>query len=152
MKTISKFLLAFVAIALLGVTASCNKDDNNSDNGGNSGSGYATQIVGVWNVDEVLNDDGQNLYSEGMNMTISISSNGTGLMTAVTSQGLIQGPFSWSVNGNNFRVMVEGVSSPYDYTIVSVSATELVFTSKVLDLPGYAHMQGNFRWHLNKAR
>ena len=150
MKAISKFLVAFVAIALLGVTASCSKDDNNSGNGSSTGgNNYSTLIVGTWSVESVVDENsGQELYSDALDMRVAFRTDGSGVMTYNSGYG----PFSWVISGNTCKVYIEGFNSPYDYTIVSMNATQMVFTSKVLDMPGYNHVQGNFRWTLSKVQ
>lgn len=151
MKMINKIMMAFVAVALLGLSTSCNKDDSNSGSGstGGNANGYSSMIIGTWAVNEVLNDGGQNIYPSALNMKIAFYSGGSGLMT-YSSYGT--GPFSWVISGNTCKVYIQGFDSPYDYTIVSMDATNMVLTSNVLDIPGFNHIQGNFRWTLTKEQ
>lgn len=135
MKTMRKMLMAFVAIATLGLTTACEKDNSEPASGNTDGN-----IVGTWKVDR-LTLNGMAMNTDSLNIAILINEDGTG----VVSRPDATLSFGWSQNGTTLTITPTAFGSSYDYTITLLTATEASITGTVV--PG-TDIQGDVTVHM----
>jgi hypothetical protein len=135
MKTMRKMLMAFVAIATLGLTTACEKDNSEPASGNTDGN-----IVGTWKVDR-LTLNGMAMNTDSLNIAILINEDGTG----VVSRPDATLSFGWNQNGTTLTITPTAFGSSYDYTITLLTATEASITGTVV--PG-TDIQGDVTVHM----
>ena len=135
MKALRKMLMAFVAIATLGLTTACEKDNSEPASGNTDGN-----IVGTWKVDK-MTLNGMAMNTDSLNIAILINEDGTG----VVSRPDATLSFGWSQNGTTLTITPTAFGSSYDYTITLLTATEASITGTVV--PG-TDIQGDVTVHM----
>lgn len=126
---LKKFMMALFAFALMGVTTSCNKDD---DNGGGSND---SRLVGTWQISKVI-AMGQDVTTMIPEVRITLNADGTGVTTIDGHND----SFHWRVGGNSFTVNTgeEEISC----TITNLTQNECTFTSSNMSLPEVGAIPG----------
>lgn len=135
MKALRKMLMAFVAIAALGLTTACEKDNSEPASGNTDGN-----IVGTWKVDK-MTLNGMSMNTDSLNITILVNSDGTG----VVSRPDATLSFAWSQNGTTLTITPTAFGSSFDYTITLLTDTEANIIGTVV--PG-TDMQGDVSVHM----
>lgn len=135
MKALRKMLMAFVAIATLGLTVACEKDNSEPASGNTDGN-----IVGTWKVDR-LTLNGMAMNTDSLNIAILVNSDGTG----VVSRPDATLSFGWSQNGTTLTITPTAFGSSFDYTITLLTDTEASITGTVV--PG-TDIQGDVTVHM----
>lgn len=135
MKALRKMMMAFVAIATLGLTVACEKDNSEPASGNTDGN-----IVGTWKVDR-LTLNGMAMNTDSLNIAILVNEDGTG----VVSRPDATLSFGWSQNGTTLTITPTAFGSSYDYTITLLTATEASITGTVV--PG-TDIQGDVTVHM----
>ena len=135
MKALRKMLMAFVAIATLGLTTACEKDNSEPASGNTDGN-----IVGTWKVDK-MTLNGMSMNTDSLNIAILVNSDGTG----VVSRPDATLSFAWSQNGTSLTITPTAFGSSFDYTITLLTDTEANIIGTVV--PG-TDMQGDVAIHM----
>lgn len=135
MKTMRKMLMAFVAIATLGLTTACEKDNSEPASGNTDGN-----IVGTWKVDK-MTLNGMSMNTDSLDIAILVNSDGTG----VVSRPDATLSFGWSQNGTTLTITPTAFGSSFDYTITLLTDTEASITGTVV--PG-TDIQGDVTVHM----
>lgn len=135
MKALRKMLMAFVAIATLGLTVACEKDNSEPASGNTDGN-----IVGTWKVDK-MTLNGMSMNTDSLDIAILVNSDGTG----VVSRPDATLSFGWSQNGTTLTITPTAFGSSFDYTITLLTATEASITGTVV--PG-TDIQGDVTVHM----
>jgi len=128
-------MMAFVAIATLGLTTACEKDNSEPASGNTDGN-----IVGTWKVDK-MTLNGMSMNTDSLNIAILVNSDGTG----VVSRPDATLSFAWSQNGTTLTITPTAFGSSFDYTITLLTDTEANITGTVV--PG-TDMQGDVSVHM----
>lgn len=131
MKTIKKIMMAMFVMACMGLTVSCNKDNDNGGNGGNDNS-YSAMLVGTWQIDQA-STNGQDITPFLSNIQLSFNANGTGLMN--DGGETHNNDFTWSISGNTITV-VTSHDVHMEFTINNMTATECSFSGAGMELDG----------------
>ena len=144
MKTLRKIMMAMFAIATIGMTVACQKSDSTDDGHGD----INASIVGTWRVDRALLND--NIIPEGqLNLSIVMNENGTGqLVSNGLSLPIEESHFTWSLNGTNLKVKMNGTTEELTYTVTTLTATKCVIQGTVV--PGYPTLTGDVRLDLSR--
>ena len=135
MKALRKMMMAFVAIAALGLTTACEKDNSEPASGNTDGN-----IVGTWKVDK-MTLNGMSMNTDSLNIAILVNSDGTG----VVSRPDATLSFAWSQNGTTLTITPTAFGSSFDYTITLLTDTEANIIGTVV--PG-TDMQGDVSVHM----
>lgn len=135
MKKMRKMMMAFIAIATLGLTVACEKDNSEPASGNTDGN-----IVGTWKVDK-MTLNGMSMNTDSLNIAILVNSDGTG----VVSRPDATLSFGWSQNGTTLTITPTAFGSSFDYTITLLTDTECNLTGTVV--PG-TDMQGDVSVHM----
>lgn len=135
MKALRKMLMAFVAIATLGLTVACEKDNSEPASGNTDGN-----IVGTWKVDK-MTLNGMSMNTDSLDIAILVNSDGTG----VVSRPDATLSFGWSQNGTTLTITPTAFGSSFDYTITLLTDTEASITGTVV--PG-TDIQGDVTVHM----
>jgi hypothetical protein len=135
MKALRKMMMAFVAIATLGLTTACEKDNSEPASGNTDGN-----IVGTWKVDK-MTLNGMSMNTDSLNIAILVNSDGTG----VVSRPDATLSFGWSQNGTTLTITPTAFGSSFDYTITLLTDTEASITGTVV--PG-TDIQGDVTVHM----
>lgn len=136
MKTLRKFMMALFAIACIGMTVSCNKDDNKNNNGGDS-TGGNSMLVGTWNINSLLvngTDMSQMLPND---IQVVLNANGSGTIF----MGNRGEDFHWSATSSTLTID-NGGSENIECAIVSLTNNECVLTSSNMSFPGMGQIPG----------
>ena len=145
MKTLKKMMMAFFVMACMGLTVSCEKDNNNGSEG--DVHGYGALLKGTWKVDKMLYN-GQDVTSYMIHGTVKLTfnENGTGLLN---DNGETQNnEFSWVINGNTIKVTEHGITM--SFTINSLTDTECTFTGTNMEMDGQM-LDGDITIHMTKV-
>ena len=135
MKALRKMMMAFVAIATLGLTVACEKDNSEPASGNTDGN-----IVGTWKVDK-MTLNGMSMNTDSLDIAILVNSDGTG----VVSRPDATLSFGWSQNGTTLTITPTAFGSSFDYTITLLTDTEASITGTVV--PG-TDIQGDVTVHM----
>ena len=135
MKALRKMMMAFVAIAALGLTTACEKDNSEPASGNTDGN-----IVGTWKVDK-MTLNGMSMNTDSLNIAILVNSDGTG----VVSRPDATLSFAWSQNGTTLTITPTAFGSSFDYTITLLTDTGANIIGTVV--PG-TDMQGDVSVHM----
>lgn len=145
MKTLKKIMMALFAIACIGMTVACNKDNNNN-NGGGSGN-TDSRLVGTWEISSIMLN-GQDMSQMVRGSQIIMNANGSGSFLIMGQNN----SFTWSTNGNILTVIPSGNSSEtITCNIASITATTCTLTSSNMSFPGVGPIEGEVTITLTKA-
>lgn len=137
MKTLRRMMMAMFAIATIGLTVACQKDDSEPVSGDTNGS-----IVGNWTVDK-LSYNGSAIATDSLQMFIDVNENGTG---AVRHQQATA-TFTWTKTGTTLTISPDGMSASYTYTITKLTDTEANLVGTVVPIMG---LEGDVTIHMVK--
>lgn len=136
MKTLKKIMMALFAIACIGMTVACNKDNDNN-NGGGSGN-TDSRLVGTWKISSVIVDS-LDMSQLVRGSQIIMNANGSGTINIMGQNN----SFTWSTNGNTLTVIPSGNSSEtITCNIASITATSCTLTSSNMSFPGVGPIEG----------
>ena len=136
MKTLKKIMMALFAIACIGMTVACNKDNDNN-NGGGSGN-TDSRLVGTWKISSVIVDS-LDMSQLVRGSQIIMNANGSGTINIMGQNN----SFTWSTNGNTLTVIPSGNSSEtITCNIASITATTCTLTSSNMSFPGVGPIEG----------
>lgn len=145
MKTLKKILIALFAIACVGMTVACNKDNDNN-NGGGSGN-TDSRLVGTWEISSIMLN-GQDMSQMVRGSQIIMNANGSGSFLIMGQNN----SFTWSTNGNILTVIPSGNNSEtITCNIASITATTCTLTSNNMSFPGVGPIEGEVTITLTKA-
>lgn len=145
MKTLKKIMMALFAIACIGMTVACNKDNDNN-NGGGSGN-TDSRLVGTWEISSIMLN-GQDMSQMVRGSQIIMNANGSGSFLIMGQNN----SFTWSTNGNILTVIPSGNSSEtITCNIASITATTCTLTSSNMSFPGVGPIEGEVTITLTKA-
>lgn len=143
MKVLRKLMMALFAIATLGMTVACEKDNNS-----NSGNGEINaSIVGSWSVDKV-HYNGSSLSGEVLpGMVITMNENGTGAVVTEEHPQIPAGSygFTWTLNGTTLTINVDTIHMVY--TVTTLTNTDCVIEGNMVPV---INLQGNVRLDLKR--
>ena len=127
MKALRKMMMAFVAIATLGLTVACEKDNSEPASGNTDGNYYIRTNALI--------------RTDSLDIAILVNSDGTG----VVSRPDATLSFGWSQNGTTLTITPTAFGSSFDYTITLLTDTEASITGTVV--PG-TDIQGDVTVHM----
>lgn len=141
MKTLRKIMMALFAIACIGMTVSCNKEDNNNNNG----NGGNSALVGTWKISSVLvngEDWSQNMPGD---IQITLNASGSGTITIFNRNE----NFTWSATSSTLTVTTPG-NEVINCNIVSLTSTSCTLTSHNMTFPVMGDIDGEVTITLTK--
>ena len=146
MKTLKKIMMALFAIACIGMTVACNKDNDNN-NGGGSGN-TDSRLVGTWEISSIMLN-GQDMSQMVRGSQIIMNANGSGSFLIMGQNN----SFTWSTNGNILTVIPSGNNSEtITCNIASITATTCTLTSNNMSFPGVGPIEGEVTITLTHIR
>lgn len=140
MKTLRKIMMALFAIACIGMTVSCNKEDNNDNGGGNSA------LVGTWKISSILvngDDWTQNMPGE-IQVTLNASGSGTIAIFGRNEN------FTWTATSSTLTVTTPG-NDVVNCNIASLTSTSCTLTSHNMTFPVVGDIEGEVTITLTKV-
>lgn len=151
MKTLKKIMMAMFVMACMGLTVSCEKDNNNGQQGGGDSGNYSTLILGTWQVDRMsyngMSISGEQLIAMMGNIQLTFNAGGTGLLN---HNGETQNnDFRWSISGNTLTVTPHN-DTTINVTIVQMTSTECTWTASDIEMMGQ-EMEGQVEIHMVKV-
>lgn len=129
-------MMTMFIMACMGVTVSCDKDDDNSDN--------EQLIVGTWVLDGLeVNGVDQSGYLPDIEITMN--NGGSGIVTILGHDYT----FTWKIDGDKLKS--NNGNETFSFTIVKLTSTECNLKGKNISFPVVGTIEGEATVHLTKV-